>query len=1740
MNNKKMFFVLIGSLSLLLLLAIFWGCQQGTEPTGYGDWQISSIYSRTGIDSLSDDSYVIPGAINTICAYIYRIDEKGNIQLIPTNTQVYFTAVAETINSTTFSTGVDTIYNGDIFYPSVPGTVCANVALASNTVQLTISVSVIGEAVVSKTRYFTAFNDTQLIVLEIEDNEVTVDGDNIWVRATVQNAVGGPIADELVCFSSSNHSLGTISDSCLFSNSSGVCQTYFVVGTRTGIDTICATDSHGNTDCKTIIVSPAVANTGSLAADNYHIFRCGIGLYDQTDINAYVCDRYWNPVKNGTKVIFKIDDFTNIDSCSGGDTLVDGCYSCPHFEPQYSGSNPESAMVFSDTVMTIDGVATVKLKAGSLPGVVDVRAIVLDGSGVEFSLPNINISSGEPHYISLSARPVGSSTWEAGDPLNGYYSAPLDDAMWGACTQDSIPLELMAVVSDEFHNPIPDVSVWFTTSSGVVGGWPGSPAIAQNTDSTGIARSYWFSSDRRELDSCIVQIRAYSADSSVENDLFFYLRYDDGTICCDPCENLAFEYSHAIPETIDGTGTDSTEISAKLTYSGMPMVNFPIYFFASHGWLSTNIDSTDGEGIASVKYSAINPTDEMTVNTITIITSDYCETTYVPVYVRPAAVDLNIVLTADDYNPAVGGQEVNLYGYIRDPMGDPLTVPLPIEWYFDPDTIDFGTLVDYSTYSDTLGTFGATFQTSSEAGLVNICAIVASSETVCVSLNIVPGIVTLIADDYNPVVGGQIVHFTGTVRDLYGAPITTPQPVIWHFLTPSGGTLPVEMGASDSLSFYTDTLGNFGGIFTTNTAIGSVMVIVDVDDIGSDTLYLVIHSGVPAEINLTVSPAVDTAGGLVPDTIYGCITDEFGNPVEFDGVVDLWLSYDPAGDSVCSPCPYGSIEPTSVVPDSSGCFTALFSPGTMSGLIWIQAQADSARGAVSIMIYPQLARSESLWVENNHIRTCGNPPYQTQIVAYIFDQFGNPVRDLTPVMFAIDTFTYMDACTVWDDSCLSPCPRLVPSHPTLGPLHSDTLLTVDGMTQVTLKAGNVSGVVRVAAYVLDGSGEMATTEMINISSGNIGILSISARRRSNIDESSGQPCLEVPPYTCEYCNWDYNWWSGDPEMSGYAPQLNLTGAWNMDGDTCNGLWLQIRISAMDSFGNPIPNASVFLSCDEGLIGGFPLGTTDTVALTDSFGLAYTYWYAADPRIDGTPCLKVSAATPTICDSLWFYMLDTLGIPPYDTVQHELIYAIPDTVFGDGLSTVDIMFRVTRDGNPVPNYPVYLHADSGSVVSPVLTDSVGYAKTTYYSALNHHMSPPIITEDRIMAIAGVDTVYFSIFLLPVDPILPYVAYILLDLEPENIAVGDTTVLTGLILDGMGFPVRLPIPVHFALRVDGAPAPLGMGMISPSYTYTSMNPDSAGYFHSVFRSGTEAGDLWIVVSAEDVSESLLVHINGGSPQNVIVVPEDSLLEADNRSSISVVATVTDMYGNPVEGATVEFSTTLGQIAPSSVITGADGTATTILTSGTTTGLATITATCEDRVGTASVEFVSATVHFILLDVSPNSIVADGASTADVTADVRDQYGQPIADGTMVSFICLDTLGNPIGTIDTIGTTSDGIANATLIAPTTVGEGWVYATAMGHIDSAKVEFIAGEIQTLTLDAYPDSIPADGVSRSTLTAQAFDEFGNPVGAGNRIDFTTDLGTLIFSHSYTDNSGVAEVPLESPRETGTAHITAS
>ncbi|MBC7226325.1 MAG: hypothetical protein H5T61_03740 [Thermoflexales bacterium] len=95
-------------------------------------------------------------------------------------------------------------------------------------------------------------------------------------------------------------------------------------------------------------------------------------------------------------------------------------------------------------------------------------------------------------------------------------------------------------------------------------------------------------------------------------------------------------------------------------------------------------------------------------------------------------------------------------------------------------------------------------------------------------------------------------------------------------------------------------------------------------------------------------------------------------------------------------------------------------------------------------------------------------------------------------------------------------------------------------------------------------------------------------------------------------------------------------------------------------------------------------------------------------------------------------------------------------------------------------------------------------------------------------------------------------------------------------------------------------------------------------------------------------------------------------------------------------------------------------------------------------------------ILLTASPPAIVADGVSTATITAAVTDRYNNPVADGTEVVFTT--TMGTLSGDTVYTATTQAGFALAVLTAPTTDGVARITAragSAEGSVDVLLIRY-------------------------------------------------------------------------------------
>jgi len=87
-------------------------------------------------------------------------------------------------------------------------------------------------------------------------------------------------------------------------------------------------------------------------------------------------------------------------------------------------------------------------------------------------------------------------------------------------------------------------------------------------------------------------------------------------------------------------------------------------------------------------------------------------------------------------------------------------------------------------------------------------------------------------------------------------------------------------------------------------------------------------------------------------------------------------------------------------------------------------------------------------------------------------------------------------------------------------------------------------------------------------------------------------------------------------------------------------------------------------------------------------------------------------------------------------------------------------------------------------------------------------------------------------------------------------------------------------------------------------------------------------------------------------------------------------------------------------------------------------------------------------------------------------------------------------------------------------------------------KGEVNPGLPHSVTVTAHPTSIPADGISTSTIRAAVKDINNNPVADGTTVVFATDLGTLSSTTTETVD-GVATVTLRTGTVPGKATVTA-
>ncbi|EEY3215166.1 TPA: inverse autotransporter adhesin-like protein YeeJ [Escherichia coli] len=361
----------------------------------------------------------------------------------------------------------------------------------------------------------------------------------------------------------------------------------------------------------------------------------------------------------------------------------------------------------------------------------------------------------------------------------------------------------------------------------------------------------------------------------------------------------------------------------------------------------------------------------------------------------------------------------------------------------------------------------------------------------------------------------------------------------------------------------------------------------------------------------------------------------------------------------------------------------------------------------------------------------------------------------------------------------------------------------------------------------------------------------------------------------------------------------------------------------------------------------------------------------------------------------------------------------------------------------------------------------------------------------------------------------------------------TKLQATVTDGNGNPLANEA-VTFTLPADvSASFTLGQG----GSAITDINGKA-----EVTLSGTKSGTYPVTVSVNSygVSDTKPVTLiaDAGTAKLAGFTASSGSFTASTTEGATLTASVTDAYGNPLEGIKVNFRGPATTLSNTSVETDAQGKAEILVTS-TIAGTKVVTANLANaptevrmRNLTVRADVDSATITSLEM---PEGQVIVREPIA-VKAHVDDQFGNPVAD-QLVTFSAEPSSFNMVISQDTVSTNSQGIAEVTM-TPGRYGSYTVKAS-LTNGSSYEKDLVVIDLR-LTLTASSQLIGVNDPSGATLTVRLTHANGAPLSHELVTFSVTPEGATLSSQTATTNtSGEAQVVLTS-NKVGTYAVTAS
>ncbi|MGS8565427.1 Ig-like domain-containing protein [Salmonella enterica] len=333
-----------------------------------------------------------------------------------------------------------------------------------------------------------------------------------------------------------------------------------------------------------------------------------------------------------------------------------------------------------------------------------------------------------------------------------------------------------------------------------------------------------------------------------------------------------------------------------------------------------------------------------------------------------------------------------------------------------------------------------------------------------------------------------------------------------------------------------------------------------------------------------------------------------------------------------------------------------------------------------------------------------------------------------------------------------------------------------------------------------------------------------------------------------------------------------------------------------------------------------------------------------------------------------------------------------------------------------------------------------------------------------------------------------------------------------------------------------------------TLTSLTPGDKAITATLANGNSAQENVTFLPDPNAVVNALAVTDHAGQTTNSLPVG------TTDASTFTVTAEVQDSSGHPAP-ANLKVNWTLdqatcrvpaGALKDASSLTDATGHAVMTITSAdphqACDGLK-VTAVVDGatRSATATLTYTadtaSAKVDTVTLTSDHTVFLADGNDSAEYTAAVTDQYGNPVANTAVTWTTTGGTLANAQTTTDPQGNTS-GTLTDTQAETVTVSA--AAGTSQPTAADKTVEFRTAALQDNTPDATEKPVGDGPGSTFTFTATVKDNTGAPVKDAE-IKWTQDGGTdyrLSADTVRTDDQGQAQVTLTDPMHKATDRIT--